>query len=73
MLISVAPRRNYSGAASSDFAPQSAQQEESMQSKSLLGASALALLLAVGPALAADTINVLVEAGGESLQKPIAE
>jgi len=44
-----------------------------MQSKSLLGASALALLLAVGPALAADTINVLVEAGGESLQKPIAE
>jgi len=44
-----------------------------MQSKSLLGASALALLLAAGPAFAADTINVLVEAGGESLQKPIAE
>ena len=44
-----------------------------MQSKSLLGASALALMLAAGPAAAADTINVLVEAGGESLQKPIAE
>jgi ABC-type glycerol-3-phosphate transport system substrate-binding protein len=44
-----------------------------MQPKSLLGASALALMLAAGPSLAADTINVLVEAGGESLQKSIAE
>lgn len=45
-----------------------------MQSRSLLGASALALLMtAAGPAPAAETINVLVEAAGRSLQQAIAD
>ncbi|MBX7134991.1 MAG: sugar ABC transporter substrate-binding protein [Fimbriimonadaceae bacterium] len=44
-----------------------------MQAKSVFAASAIALLIGVGPVLAADTLNVLVEAGGHSLQQAIAD
>ena len=43
-----------------------------MHAKTVLGASLAALLLTAGAVRAADTINVLVESGGESLQKAIA-
>jgi ABC-type glycerol-3-phosphate transport system substrate-binding protein len=43
-----------------------------MHAKRFLGASLVALSLTTGAVHAADTINVLVESGGESLQKAIA-